>query len=963
MSTVSKGKEFEDQVAELYRLMGYEVAQNVGILGHQIDIILTYIMPGGIKSKTAVECKYVGEGNLGKNDAMDNINALTDLKRNGEVQNLIIITTNGFAKDIWDTAKANQIQLLTFRELQHQILKLDQYLDRLIKNYETDEISQYYIDLIAQDDERMPRKIFDPMDDYVNERMVDVESNHLSILGEYGTGKTSFCRKLAHDLAIKYTEDPLNHRIPILINLRDYSKVMSVRQLITDLLINEYGLRGIDYPLFEKMNEEGLFLMIFDGFDEMAQKVLFDVAYSNFNKIAELAKPQKSKVILTCRTEFFRTHEKEKEILLDVDKRKNFDIVYLREFNDDQIKEFLEKRVPLIEAGKEKKLGWEYYFEKIQNVFDLKDLAKRPVLLDLITRYLPQLIEKGEKINASTLYQTAIQEELKRRLTVGKTIIEREDRLKLMKLLAMWMYNHDKLSIHYEEIPELLDLKKNFDLKTRTDIEYHLNDFLTCSFLTRDPDGNYRFSHKSFVDFLVAWKFTDDIKGYSKADFMQKKVTYEVMQFMKDFEINHERLYQWIEFTKGKSFSETQYLGGNAVSILNELGEDFAKKGFDFSQTVLDYANFHSQDLTSLAFRKASLENTNLNNTILARSDFTNADLEGATFEEMGGLTGVTFSPNGKYLSSSGNDATIKIWDVATFKEITTLKGHTNSVCGLAFSPDSKYLASASTDQTIKVWDITTLKEIATLKGHSDVVLGVAFSPDGKYLSSASQDNTIKLWDIATLKEITTLRGHTLVVWSLAFSPDGKYLASASGDETIKLWDVANLKEITTLKGHTARVLGVTFSPDGKYLASASGDKTIKLWDVANLKEITTLKGHTWTVLSVSFSPHGKYLASASYDETIKLWDVASLKVITTLKGHTNTVWGISFSPDGKYLASASEDRTIWLWAIDNNKGFGKCLHVIKQQINCEGMNITGIRGLDEEGVDFLEKRGAIDYY
>jgi Holliday junction resolvase-like predicted endonuclease len=80
MSTVSKGKEFEDQVAELYRLMGYEVAQNVGILGHQIDIILTYTMPGGIKTKTAVECKYVGEGNLGKNDAMDNINALRDFE-------------------------------------------------------------------------------------------------------------------------------------------------------------------------------------------------------------------------------------------------------------------------------------------------------------------------------------------------------------------------------------------------------------------------------------------------------------------------------------------------------------------------------------------------------------------------------------------------------------------------------------------------------------------------------------------------------------------------------------------------------------------------------------------------------------------------------------------------------------------------------------------------------------------
>ena len=41
-----KGRDFEKQVADLYRLMGYIVEHNVGLLGHQIDIILTFTMPG-----------------------------------------------------------------------------------------------------------------------------------------------------------------------------------------------------------------------------------------------------------------------------------------------------------------------------------------------------------------------------------------------------------------------------------------------------------------------------------------------------------------------------------------------------------------------------------------------------------------------------------------------------------------------------------------------------------------------------------------------------------------------------------------------------------------------------------------------------------------------------------------------------------------------------------------------------
>ncbi|MBM3216929.1 hypothetical protein FJZ36_18700, partial [Candidatus Poribacteria bacterium] len=142
---------------------------------------------------------------------------------------------------------------------------------------------------------------------------------------------------------------------------------------------------------------------------------------------------------------------------------------------------------------------------------------------------------------------------------------------------------------------------------------------------------------------------------------------------------------------------------------------------------------------------------------------------------------------------------------------------------------------SGSSDKTVRLWDVASRREVAALAGHTSDVLSVSFSPDGRTLASGSDDNTVRLWDVASRREVAALAGHTEPVLSVSFSPDGRTLASGSYQE-VRLWDVASRREVASLAGHRSYVTSVSFSPVGRTLASGSGDTTVRLWELVEFE-------------------------------------------------------------------------------------------------------------------------------
>jgi len=284
-------------------------------------------------------------------------------------------------------------------------------------------------------------------------------------------------------------------------------------------------------------------------------------------------------------------------------------------------------------------------------------------------------------------------------------------------------------------------------------------------------------------------------------------------------------------------------------------------------------------------------------------------------------VTSVAFSPDGRILASGSEDHSVKLWDLASGRELRTVSGHSEEVTSVAFSPDGRILASGSRDKTVKFWDVESGRELRTLS--DSFVNSVAFSPDGRILASGGYDKTIKLWDVASGHVLRTLSGHSDLldpVNSVAFSKDGRFLASGGDDHSVKLWDVESGRELHTLSGHSKRINSVAFSPDGRILASGGDDHSVELWDVESGRELHTLSGHSKPVTSVAFSPDARTLASGSNDGTVKLWDVESGRELRTLSGHSEEVTSVAFSPDGLILASGSDDDTVKLWDVESGR-------------------------------------------
>jgi WD40 repeat protein len=308
--------------------------------------------------------------------------------------------------------------------------------------------------------------------------------------------------------------------------------------------------------------------------------------------------------------------------------------------------------------------------------------------------------------------------------------------------------------------------------------------------------------------------------------------------------------------------------------------------------------------------------------------------------------TVMTFSPCGHYLAfarahGAGVSSFVQILDRRDGQH-TPLRGQIEAIFCLSFSNDGKYLASGGNDRLIEIWPTKNTKEPTqqspkTLRNHQHRVLSLAFASDSNILASGSYGE-IKLWNVEDEICLHTIAHQHGSPSSLVFSGDGEStincLAATTDGSLIRVsWNSSNHSEFTSdivVDGAT-RYLNSVFSHCGSLLATMDLTNKLCVYNIKT-KGMSTAQSVTlpaYCVLNtnagMTFSSDNKTLAvicdttsSQDDDTVVRLLDVKDLSLQRKLKWKSRGYFPVSLAidPSSRYLATAFSDGRVRLWSV-----------------------------------------------
>ena len=620
--SVQVGSSFEDRVEDVYRLLNYRIEHGRIFSGRQIDLFLEGQF-GDLKLHRAIECKT---GVVNADDIDSFVAKMVLVRREYPSAQGTLVATGGFTDAVTAHANGAGVGLVVFRDLEATLFDSHSYATRLSTELASEpryNASMYVEPYIGNETQDAGVNAFSFVDDW----LIDGSWNQLTILGDVGTGKSFFSRMFARQQMRRFRGSPTEARLPVLIDLRNTDRLLSLEGLILTHFAT-FGIPHVSFAAFQHVLETGRIVLILDGFDEMAARVSRNVTSRNFGELTKSIRGR-AKVILTCRTHYFRSRTEEEEVVLgqrtdygseaardlywDLISRKGFRIAYLRPFTWSQVEQYVDRVAP--EKARD-------ILGKIRTTYNLAELSQRPMLLEMIVKSLDRL--GSSDVNISTLYQVFTDAWIHR--DSWRDVLTPESKQEFVTALAKGLWKSGLETLHYTDLAAHVKAELAHCIQTPQHFIEVDSEVRTATFLTRDDGGQYGFAHKSYGEFFIARHLAKELGRGELQCLSGRRLSPEIVEFLRwMLDRSAEQLLEAALVAKHRTG-----ISENALLCLYHLRRNVAIASARSSMT--SGTQLRVELPAGISMAGAQLEGAVLEGAVLRSADFEGASLQDAVF-------------------------------------------------------------------------------------------------------------------------------------------------------------------------------------------------------------------------------------------------------------------------------------------------------------------------------------------